>query len=97
MSDKSKTKAEALARKLADQQHAKITSEVERILEELEMASFWKGYKAASQILADALRDARLDEARQWKRRQGDDHGYTYGPHLDWSVGRIVALERGQA
>lgn len=83
---------------MSDQkQHAKITPEIRELTDRIRVETNIYGINRGAQILADALRDARLDEARQWKRRQGDDHGYTYGPHLDWGVERIIALERGEA
>lgn len=68
-------------------QHAKITPEVECILQEIKTIFVWRVNDEALQYLADALRDARLDELK-----------HTSGVYAnDYVVKRIAALERGEA
>lgn len=77
-------------------QHAKITPEMARIAD-----AIVDGHRRVSseglQLLADALRDARLNEAKWWANRT-PDRPHSSACALDCIYGaRIAALERGEA
>lgn len=77
---------------MADQkQHAKITPEICRLRDRFDAS---KTVREKTQILADALRDARLDEAKWWDENMvdSDNPGAEQTAKL-----RIAELERGEA
>ena len=82
---------------MADQkQHAKITPEICRLRDRFDAS---KTVREKTQILADALRDARLDEAKWWEHLVGavdSNHPESRSPDCIYCA-RIAALERSEA
>ena len=85
---------------MADQkQHAKITPEICRLRDRFDAS---KTVREKTQLLADAMRDARLDEAKMFvsemeRCRSNSDRPVYLTNAIDAGHRYIAALQRGEA